>query len=243
MVAETKNGTEITEQNIPRPSMTVDGEYTDGYGEFLGVVTVDEWTWSSVKKAWQWHLAVKPTDIAIQGQTGMFHCWAKATSAKNSVLGVQRKAFEGFLPPGTALGEGVLIGTGAWWKRETIPFGPNKDTGEEMKAEGILIPLRLANPEEQERINQHGGTGPTPTVTPAPEATAEALGDKELAAVKELVTGKTAAEVMKAASSRECKLPREIRQGLISGTLLETLVQSGELFVDDITDTYSDVPF
>lgn len=240
MVAEAPK---LSEKDVPRPSMAVDGEFSDGYGEFLGVVIADEWTWSDMKQAWQWHIAVKPTDIAIQGQTGAFHCWAKATKAKNSTLGVQREAFMGFLPPGTALGEGHLVGTGAWWKRETIPFGINKDTGEEMKAEGILIPLRLANPEEQERISQHGGTGPSPTVTPAAEATASALGDKELAEVKAFVADKTAAEIMKAASNKACTLPREIRQGLISGTLLATLVESGELYFDDVTDKYSDCPF
>lgn len=239
MVAE---ATANSATSVPRPSMTVDGEFTDGYGEFLGVVTVDEWTWSSVKDAWQWHLAVKPTDIAIQGQTGMFHCWAKATKAKNSVLGVQREAFKGFLAPGTELGEGNLLGMGAWWKRETIPFGTNRETGEEMKAEGILIPLRVANPEEQERIAQHGGTGPTPAVTPAVEATAASLGDDELEQVRALINMKTADEIMKAASSRECKLPKEIRQGLISGTLLATLVEKGDIYLDD-DGKYSDVPF
>lgn len=239
MVAE---ATANSATSVPRPSMTVDGEFTDGYGEFLGVVTVDEWTWSSVKDAWQWHLAVKPTDIAIQGQTGMFHCWAKATKAKNSVLGVQREAFQGFLAPGTELGEGKLLGMGAWWKRETIPFGTNRETGEEMKAEGILIPLRVANPEEQERIAQHGGTGPTPAVTPAVEATAASLGDDELEQVRALINMKTADEIMKAASSRECKLPKEIRQGLISGTLLATLVEKGDIYLDD-DGKYSDVPF
>jgi hypothetical protein len=231
-----------TEQSVPRPSMTVDGEFTDGYGEFLGVVIADEWTWSDVKKAWQWHLAVKPTDIAIQGATGAFHCWAKATQAKNSVLGVQREAFMGFLPPGTALGEGLLTGTGAWWKRETIPFGTNRETGEEMKAEGILIPLRLASPEEQERIAQHGGS-PASSVMPVAEAKAEGLSREQLEEVTKLCAERTAQEIMKAASSRECKLPREIRQGLISGTLLATLVESGNLYYDDLTEKYADIPF
>ncbi len=241
MVAAENGTAKLTAGDVPRPSMTVDGEFSDGYGEFLGVVAVDEWTWSDKKEAWQWHLAVKPIDVTVGGQTGMFHCWAKATKAKNSTIGVQRMAFDGVIPAGTELGEGKLIGLGFVWERRTIEFGVNRENGEMMKAEGILVPLRPASPEQMEQIAQHGGTGPSPAITPASEATADSLGDAELAAVKELVADKTAPEIMKAASSRDCKLPREIRQGLISGALLETLVASGELFLED--GKYSDVPF
>lgn len=223
------------ENSAPRPKMTLGGEFDDGYGEFLGVVAID--TWEHGENGWKWHLGVKPTDIEIKGDTGCFHTWAKASSKENSVMGVQRKAMMVIFPGDLELGEGNLLGTGAWWKRETIKFGVNSQTGEEMKAEGVLVPLRLAAPEEQERINQKGGTGPTPIV--APVAAATTLSDEDLEAVLAFIDGKTAEEITRSATSRECKFERTIKQGLISGTLLEQL--QDRLIVSD--GVYNVIPF
>jgi len=227
-------------QATPRPKMTLGGSFDDGYGEFLGVVAID--TWESGERGWKWHLGVRPTDIPIQGETGCFHTWARLSTKQNSIMGVQRTAMMNVFDAETDIGEGALVGLGAWWKRETIKFGTNKDTGEEMKAEGVLIPLRLASPEDQERIAQHGGAGVGPHTTPAPQEPATDLGSYGEAIVA-LCTGKDRAQIQRAASARECGLPRDLKQGLISGTLLKVLVDQG--LIEENSDGIFDqkVPF
>jgi hypothetical protein len=125
------------------------------------------------------------------------------------------------------LGEGYLEGKALIWKKETVVFGQNRN-GEDMKAEDMLIPLRMADDAEvkraEARANQVDGAAP-----PVQAAEAQALSDEDLSQVLDLVDGKEGPAIQRAAAAKSCTLSREVKQGLISGELLEQLVEHGQL--------------
>lgn len=214
----------------PRPKMTLNGE-VEAPPEFLGVVIADNWEFGQY--GWQWHLSVKPVDITLQGQTGAFHTWYRQTTKKNSAMGAARTAMQNLFAGDLDIGESKLVGQVAWWIRKDLNFGKNQQTGEEMIAENVLIPVRVATEEEKQRAALRGGTAPTPATTPAPEAAELPAGDQD--AILKLIDGKNKGEIQKAAVSTQ-GLAREVKQGLISGKLLQALCDQGLAFLDG--DTY-----
>jgi hypothetical protein len=224
-----------TQMKPGMPDMTLGGEMVDDT-EFLGVIVTDAWTEGKVfeegKPAkWQWHLAVKPTDIPIQGETGAFHTYYNYTTRANSALGAARKAMTELFPETMKIGAGELIGQAAWWVRRDIEFGMNR-SGEMLKAEQVLIPVRAASEADAKRATAHSQPGATPAgVASAPaEATVdlEELDDETVDKVIAFVTGKNARE-LQFAVARNKDLSREIKQGLLSGELIDALTEAGAL--------------
>ena len=215
------------------------GMSTDS-AEFLGVIMCDEFTPSN-RGGHQWHLGVRPVDYALQGKTGMWQSWYEVTKNKRSKLGMALDAMAGVFPKTTKIGKGELLGKCAIWVRRDIEFGKDKDN-KPIVAEGVLIPIRLADAAEQARADaaQQGGW-PVPgkqngvASSPASAGTGAApsavsLSDEDRDAVLDLIVGKTAAEAQMAAVQAE--LPGNVKAGLVAGTLFNQLAEEGHISVD-----------
>lgn len=219
------------------PSLALGGEMQESdFGEFLGVIITDAWTKGKAfeegqEAPWQWHLAVRPThqrdgrEIRIGGETQAFHTYARYSEKANSTLGTQRKAMLGVFPEDMKLGEGQLTGKVAWWQRQDITFGKNERTGETLVAKQVLVPTAPANEEETARAikaaNDYGS--PVPAQAVEPEANAAALTNAERDMVLALVHGKNKTE-LQFAVARDKNLSKEVKQGLLSGKLIDSLI-------------------
>ncbi len=222
------------------PSLALGGEMEESdYGEFLGVIITDAWTKGRAfeegqEAPWQWHVAVRPThtregkEIHIGGETQAFHTYARYSEKANSTLGAQRKAMLQVFPEDLKLGEGQLTGKCAWWTRQDIVFGKNEKTGEEFKAKQVLVPTAPASEEEAARCvkaaNDYGS--PVPAQAVEPETDVAALDDATQDQVLALVHGKNRTE-LQFAIGRNKDLSREVKQGLLTGKLIDALVESG----------------
>lgn len=218
------------------PDIALGDELQDG-GEFLGVVMVDEWTQTKEGK-WQWHLGVRPTDFDIQGETQMFHSWYTHSDRKRSKMGAAREAMMGLpdlFPPALKIGRGEMIGKACIWTRRDIDYGTDKTTGEKMIAESVLIPLRAAEPADVERAvakagKPNAGTSAAPVVEAAQDV--GELDSDTLDTVLKLIDGKTKAEIQFAVA-RNKELSREVKQGLLSETIQQGLIEAGLIHMQD----------
>lgn len=209
------------------------GDATQDYGEFLGIITVDEWI-QGKEGGWQWHICVKPTDFDVQGQTQAFHTWYKYSDRKNSKMGIAHEAMLGLpelFPKGTELGQGNLVGKAAWWTRQDIEFGKDKNTGEVFKAEGVLIPVRTATDEETKRAVAKMN-GQSSAAAPVEAASATEIDDADLEAAVKLIDGKSRAQIQMAVA-RDKALPKEVKAALLSGELVTQLAEAGLVSLDD----------
>lgn len=193
----------------------------DDFGEFLGVILKD--TWEPGDFGTQYAFGVKPVDFEIHGKTGAFHHWYPASTRTNSKMGY---LLTGFRTAGydaaTPLGEGKLVGTVGWFIRKNIPFGKDKATGQPIVAEGVLIPTRLATPDEIARANGE-----------APAAAAASLewNREQVDAVLEAIVGKTKTQ-MQVAAARATIAP-ELKNAILRGTALTYLMDNGVVEIDD----------
>lgn len=196
---------------------------------FLGQIVVDEFV--PGRHGDQWHTAVKPLEYSIGGKTGAFHTYAKVSTVAHSVMGAQILAFRttfGTRDPDTGaerkIGRGQLNGLVAWFVRRDIKFGKDKLTGEDMKAEGVLIPIRLPSPEESARL----AAGPAPALTAeaAPPPAKAAWTPEEVAAVLALIGGKKPVEYVRAATQAP-GLSAEVKNAVLNGDAVRYLTEHG----------------
>lgn len=225
-----------------RPSLTIgqDMQEQEQYGPFLGVVVVDDWEpprAEDIERAtpdkparWRLHIAIKPVDFEIGGDTGAFNKWLSHSDRTNSALGAFKEGLKEMVPTEMRIGEGDLLGLVALWERRTIVFGKAKD-GTDMKAENIPIPLRPATPEEEAR-GKAVFEGRKVVAEAVPAAEAADLSEADVATVLKLIAGKKRGELQTAIFGDKT-LSREVKQSVMSGKLLEQLVAEGKVTLTD----------
>lgn len=193
----------------------------DDFGEFLGQILKD--TWEPGDFGTQYAFAVKPVDFEIQGKTGAFHHWYPASTKSNSKMGYLLTGFRSAgYDPSTPIGEGKLVGTVGWFIRKNIQFGKDRTTNNPIVAEGVLIPTRMATPEEIARANGE---------TAAPATAALEWTREQVDAVIEEIDGKTKQQMQITAS--RSKLAPELKNAILRGTALTYLVDNGCVEIDE----------
>lgn len=193
--------------------------------EFLGEIIMDEIEPGSFGP--QFHFAVKPLTFAIAGKTGMFHEWAKISRHKRSKLGVLVARFGEVFGPKHFLGEGSFHGKRAWFIRQDIVFGVDRETGEEMKAEGVLQPTRPMEPGDEALIVAAlpgaPGADSAPAAVKAPDPAD--LTDEQIELLLAVLDGANADKM--ALTAARSNLPAELKQAVMSGAALVMLEGMG----------------
>jgi len=216
----------------PNLNITVGMPLTDE-SPFLGTVVID--TVEEGTYGYQWHLAVKPCEFELHGKagTGAFHTYYGVSQAKKSKIGAALEALEGVVKKGTRVGQDELLGLTCWWVRKDLPFGTDKETGEPMVAKQVLIPLRKATEEEQERAAK----GPVSAEVEAPTA----LDEDQLEAVLAVLRGKSPKDAQIAGA--KSKLPPELKQFIMDGTAYDHLIENDVIVLDDDGKIVDKEPF
>lgn len=197
--------------------------------EFLGEITADEITPGSYGP--QLHWAVKPLNFAIAGKTGWFHDWYKISRHKRSKMGALIAKTAEVWGRDQFLGTGALVGKRAWFVRQDITFGTDRQTGEELKAEAVLIPTRLMAPGDEALILTSptaGGTGAS--AAPPPPLSAETYTDEAVDLLLATIDGAQADKL--ALVGARTNLPAPLKQALMSGGALEYLLEHELVMVD-----------
>jgi hypothetical protein len=195
--------------------------------EFLGEITADEITPSNHGP--QYHLAVRPLNFAIAGKTGWFHEWAKISRHKRSKLGAMIVKFAEVFGKDKFLGQGDLVGQRAWFVRQDITFGTDRETGEELKAEAVLMPIRPMQPGDEALIVS---AGTSPSGAPARAVSAPtAYTDEQIELLLSAIDGANADRL--AIVAARTNLPAELKQAIMSGEALKTLTDLGLVTVTD----------
>lgn len=212
--------------------------YKEGMGSepFLAVVACDEWVESDkVEGGIQWHLAVKPADIPIKGATGAFHTFYKPSEYKNSKMGAALAGLTKVFDDSIQIGVGQLLGKVCWWERKDIPYGTNKESGEQMVAKGVLVPVRTATDAEIQHCETRVGAiesgtpaGQAPTVEAADVTT---LSVEDAEAILGVLEGKKK-RVFQIAAAKSTLHP-SLKQAIIDGTALEFLLETGMATLDE----------
>jgi hypothetical protein len=201
------------------PEIRVGDKLSNESAPFLGVVTVDQW--EEGKYGTQWHLAVRPVEFSLQGETGAFHTYYGASTRKRSKMGAFLAGARAVSAlDGKRLGHGEMIGLTCWWVRRDISFGKD-DEGEERIASGVLVPVKSATDEELARAGS-----PSEAATPAdPEWT-----DEEIQAVLAVLDGKRPSEAQVAAA--KARLSPELKNAIFSGHAIEYLTRQHMIELD-----------
>lgn len=196
---------------------------------FLGQVVTDE------VRPGKWNpqlcIAVRPVDFQLKGKTGAFHEFYGLSAAKRSKMGAFLLALQEnkITPKGTPVGKGALVGLVCWWVKRDIKFGKSQ-TGEPIVAEGVLIPVKPASEEEKARAAIEGVAAQVQT-----PATLD-WTPEQAEAVLTAVDGLAPKDFQKAVltkGSEASKLPRELKQAILSGAALSYLRDAGLATVDD----------
>jgi hypothetical protein len=214
-----------------RPQMTLGGDFEDST-PFLGVIMIDEWVQAEYDGVsyWAWHLAVKPIDFNVKTEDHFMHRKYRHSLRKNSGMGAAREAMRTLFPGEMRLGEGDLLGKTAIWQFKAMEFGINKDTKEPMRTE-VMIPIRLADAEEMRRAETRGGDGPTVPIDDS-AVFIDDLDQETLDNVLAIIQGKTEEE-LEMAVVRSKSLPKTVKQALLTGGLLEKLVNAHHVTLSD----------
>jgi hypothetical protein len=195
---------------------------------FLGVCCIDQYEQGDY--GIQVHIGVKPLDKKLEGKagTGMYHTYYTPSEVARSKCGYLMAGCGEVFPKGTPVGQGALLGTVAWWVRKDIEFGKNRDTGDVIKAGGVLIPVKKASDEEQARA------GEVDVAAVKQEEDRPEWSDDEVEAVLAVIEGIEKRKVARAAGSS--KLPGKLKQAIINGTAIKHLEDAGLLA--DVDGTY-----
>ena len=219
---------------IQFPRISIDQELLEGSlaAEFLGTIAKDEWVDS--EHGPQWHLAVKPTDIKIGGGTGWLHTWYKPSTQKNSKMGAALAGLKQVFDGKTLIGEHSLEGQVCWWVRKDLPFGEDKNTGEQMIAKQVLIPTRTADPADTSRsvtVFAPNGASPVPAGQAPPVAAPESYTPEQVDLILAVLDGK-AKSFWQIAAARS-QLPPELKAAITTGDAIRWLEMGGLIQIDD----------
>lgn len=221
---------------IDAPEIGIDADLQDA-PPILGQIQVDRWTKGRDGQT-QWMYAIKPYNIEVRGETGMLPVWCNVSLQNRSKMGVAIKAFRKVFgannPDGSGtykIGKGQYIGREAWFKRETLTFGRDRDTGKVIEVE-ILVPFKTATPEEIEEAKaqmpsrQEGTQDAVGVAAPAKLD----LSDDDVEVLLALYTGKTVKEAQFAAP--KAGLTPELKQAVMSGKAWKALQEKGVAGLD-----------
>jgi hypothetical protein len=228
-----------TQPMTPEEQQALIDSYEDTIGmqleeeqPFLGEIRADEYVPGKYKGP-QWHLAVLPLEFEVRGKTGMFHQYYNRSSQARSTMGAAVIGFKQnrIFGPSTRIGKGDLVGTVAWFVKRDLKFGRDRQTGQQIISEGVLIPIRAATAEEQalagtvtpavtgESATENG------TAAAAPSSNLEWTSD-QIDAVLNVIEGHATTEFQSLVipkSGAGNKLARELKTAILSGAALRYL--------------------
>lgn len=197
--------------------------------EFLGEITADEIV-PGLHGA-QYHYAVRPLTFAIGGKTGWFHEYFKISTAKRSKLGICILRLGETFGKNLPLGEGSLVGLQGWFVRQDIEFGTDRQTGEVMKAEAVLLACRPMASGDEALIVNDGSVSPAAAAGTGPTVAApSSFSDEEIGLLLSALEGADASRL--AVVAARSNLPAPLKQAVMSGTALTALSDLGLVSVE-----------
>lgn len=211
------------------PDIRIDTDLQDS-PPILGVIQLDHWTKGRDGQK-QWQIGVKPYNVQMRSEDGLISTWANVSTQNRSKMGHMLKAFRifGMKNPATGeayrIGKGQYVGKEAWFKRDELKFGRDKQTGEVIKTE-VLVPFKLATQEEIETAlaqlpSQVSADGVETRSAPAKMD----LSDDDVETLMALFVGKSVKDAQFAAP--KAGLTPELKQAVMSGKVWKVLTERG----------------
>lgn len=194
---------------------------------FTGIILADEITPSEYSQdGTQWHLAIRPLEYALNGDTGCYHDKANNSITAGSKLdlyiqGLLKSVQPDFKDAVSQIGQGKLVGAVCRFQRQTHKFGKfevrmtvpvGKADADQVAAAKNLSPL-TTNPS----WNAGSGSGAVSA------AVAKVLTAEDLAKVLTVVDGKNAVERMMVAA----QLGGDLGASVADGSAVKQLVDGG----------------
>lgn len=176
----------------PMPDMST-GDKLEDARPFLATINVDQW--EDGQYGWQWHFGIKALTFKVRGPTGLLWNFAKESHSKKSKCGILLTKCEQSFGKKIRIGRGDLVGKTAWFVREDIDFGKDKDSGEQRIVQ-LYLPLREATAEDI--ANAVLVEDDEPAGVPAAAPKAADLTDEDLDAIFEVIDGVEKGELQKA---------------------------------------------
>lgn len=222
---------------LPRISIKTDVKKAEAR-PFVGRIVNDSLQpgkYDTDKKPYQWVLAVSPLKSAdgkagfqIGGKTGAF--WEYIGISVDEMQGEIKEQtkfgrhFNAFKhafgsDDDRAIGRGQYVDEVAWFKRDKVEYGTNRETGEPISST-VLLPVRALTPEEMVQYGLASGGG-------APAAESVEYSDEELNSLAHALNGKDRNALQKAVY--QAKLGNKLAQGVGKGTgpAVSALVDQG----------------
>lgn len=192
---------------------------------FTGIILADEITPSEYSQdGTQWHMAVRPLEYALNGDTGCYHEKANNSLSTTSKLNIYIEGLRKCLPvefKDTAIGKGLLVGAVGRFQRQTHKFGKYevRVTVGVARADADQVAAAKALPSLS--VNPSWLTGGSTNAVSAP--TAVTLSSDELSKVLSAIDGKTAIERMMVAA----QLGGDLGAAVADGSAVAQLVAAG----------------
>jgi hypothetical protein len=221
---------------LPRISIKQDVKKAEAR-PFVGKVVNDSiqpGKYDVAKKPYQWTIAVEPlksvdgtAGFQIGGKTGAF--WEYISISVDDLAGDIKEQskfgrhFNSFkrvfgTDDDRAIGRGEYLNEVAWFVKDTVEYGTNKQTGEQIKS-SVLLAMRPLTPEEMVQYGLAAGGSAAPADTNYTEA--------DLATLAQALDGKDRNALQKAAY--QAKISTALRQGVGKGdgAAVTALVEQG----------------
>lgn len=205
-------------------------QFSNDSPKFLGIVTIDQVVAGGTvtnndgtqrETGPQWQLGVRPVHFTLQGETGAYITWFSPGTKKNSKMFAIIKAMSDLpqlFPKGGKVAKGQLVGITCWWVRRDIQFG-------NLLARNVLIPVGEASEAEiaeaQEAVRGMG----------VAQAKTASYSDEEVSTLITVLEGKNTEEAQLAAA-RSRNLPANLKQDILSGDAITSLMALGVIEMD-----------
>ena len=226
----------------PDEGIAADVEFIEPESKpFLGIIVADgveQSVLSSGEVRKQWHLAVRPVEYEIGGQSGAFHKWMpyKAPPAANSlmakVIDSLRRTVGVTKEDGskTYVCRGELVGTVAHFIRKSVSYG--KRDGAEIVSEGVIFFVDKATAEEAAKARslpphipvQATGEGAQP-ITAAPMGLQVEFTPEQVASLVTLFGGRSPVQAIRDSLTNDDY--KDLRAAVSGGTALAYLQDAG----------------
>jgi len=205
---------------------------------FIGVCVIDQIVQGDYGK--QVHIGVRPLWDVDKNEryekragSGVFHTNYPISTAAKSKCGYLMQGAARVFEHGTRVGMGDLLGQVCVWIRKDIEFGKNRETGETMKAAGVLLPVRRCTADELDQLGEIDYSIPDEEEgrtngTVVPTATESQWSEEDIAAMADILHGRTKKEASYAAG-RDKELTGPQKQAIMNGAAVRLLEGQGIL--------------
>lgn len=224
------------EELVGLPELTVGMKLVEA-PPFIGVCVIDQVVQGDYGK--QVHIGVRPLwDVDKNerfplraGGSGVFHTNYPISTAAKSKCGYLMQGAARVFEHGTRVGMGDLLGQICVWVRKDIEFGKNRETGETLKASGVLLPVRKCTQDELAQLGEIDYSPPEDSesggnTTVVPTASEAQWSEEERAAMANLLNGKTKREASLAAG-RDKALSGAQKQAIMNGSAAKMFEAEG----------------